>query len=68
MAQHGELYTHFADILGTLDLDGCLNLAFSPRCVLSFYTFQVSICEQKGQVFSFSPTEEVVTLTRPSHG
>ncbi|OLQ10186.1 hypothetical protein AK812_SmicGene6122 [Symbiodinium microadriaticum] len=40
----GTFVLNFADVVGTLD--GSLNLSFSPRSALLFYTFQLSISER----------------------
>ena len=56
----GTFELNFADIAGTLD--GSLNLSFSPRSALLFYTFQLSISERQGRTFAFSTDEMVATF------
>ena len=56
----GTFVLNFADVVGTLD--GSLNLSFSPRSALLFYTFQLSISERQGRTFEFSADEMVATF------
>ena len=56
----GTFELNFADVAGTLD--GSLNLSFSPRSALLFYTFQLSISERQGRTFAFSTDEMVATF------
>ncbi|CAE7569774.1 unnamed protein product [Symbiodinium sp. CCMP2456] len=55
------LYTvRHDDVAGTLD--GCLNLSLSPRSAYLFYTFQLSIMQQKGVLYHFAADAEICTL------
>ena len=56
----GYFTVSHSDVLGTLDQ--CLNLALSPRSAHLFYTFQLSIMEQQGVVYTFLPGTEICTF------
>ena len=56
----GYFTVSHSDVLGTLDQ--CLNLALSPRSAHLLYTFQLSIMEQQGVVYTFLPGTEICTF------